>query len=60
MTEKASEPTRFAIYDEDLTQYVTVNGVSAFSSEKDAGKAKGEAAKLRRHTDHRLTVRAVG
>lgn len=54
------EPQRFAVYDETLTQYVTLGDRSTFDSERDAGKAKGEAGKLRRHKDHKLTVRPVG
>lgn len=59
-TDSDREPTRFAVYDEDLAQYVTVDGSSTWTSSADAGKASKAAAKLRRHEDHKLTTRPVG
>ena len=51
----ASQDTeQYAVYDEDLTQYV-----SGVSNKADAGKAKTELAKSGITKGHRLTVRKV-
>lgn len=54
------EASKFAVYDHDLGQFVTVDGETVHPSKSKAGKAKTAAGRLRRHDGHKLTVRSVG